>query len=219
MPDLITPAQFHQSEGVGDWRVLATCVATRVSIASFAQGARLLERLSGLAEGLACRPEADLRPGSVTIRLAFGDTGAPSKSDVELARAISSEAAEMGLAFDCLSLQQVMLAIDAMSIPTVMEFWRAVLGYVAKGEEDVIDPYAVSPSIWFQQMDAPRTERNRIHVDVYVPYEKAQERIAAAIAAGGRVVTAEHAPAWWVLADPEGNEACIGTHMEFEAPA
>ena len=100
-----------------------------------------------------------------------------------------------------------------------MQFWRAVLGYVAKGEEDLVDPYAVSPWIWFQQMDAPRTERNRIHVDIYVPYEKAQERIAAAIAAGGRVVTAEHAPAWWVLADPEGNEACIGTRTEFEAPA
>jgi 4a-hydroxytetrahydrobiopterin dehydratase len=34
---------------------------------------------------------------------------------------------------------------------------------------------------------------------------------AAAIAAGGHLVTDEHAPAWWVLADAEGNEVCVAT--------
>jgi 4a-hydroxytetrahydrobiopterin dehydratase len=40
-----------------------------------------------------------------------------------------------------------------------------------------------------------------------VPHDQVQTRIAAAIAAGGHLVTDEHAPAWWVLADAEGNEA------------
>lgn len=39
----------------------------------------------------------------------------------------------------------------------------------------------------------------------------AEARIAAAIAAGGRLVTDEYAPSFWVLADTEGNEACIST--------
>jgi hypothetical protein len=29
--------------------------------------------------------------------------------------------------------------------------------------------------------------------------------------AGGRLLTDEYAPAYWVLADAEGNEACVGT--------
>ena len=33
----------------------------------------------------------------------------------------------------------------------------------------------------------------------------------AALAAGGRMVRDEFAPAWWTLADPAGNEADIAT--------
>ena len=69
------------------------------------------------------------------------------------------------------------------------------------------------PSFWFQRMDAPRPQRNRIHIDVWVPHDQAEARIAAAIAAGGHLVTDQHAPSWWVLADAEGNEACVATWM------
>ena len=50
-----------------------------------------------------------------------------------------------------------------------------------------------------------------IHVAIWVPYEQAQARIAAALAAGGRMVRDEFAPSWWTLADPAGNEADIAT--------
>ena len=49
-----------------------------------------------------------------------------------------------------------------------------------------------------------------IHVAVWVPYEQAEARVAAAIAAGGRLVR-DHAPEWWTLADAAGNEADIAT--------
>lgn len=64
---------------------------------------------------------------------------------------------------------------------------------------------------WFQQMDAPRPQRNRIHLDLDVPHDAARGRIDAALAAGGRLVSDAAAPAFWVLADAEGNEACICT--------
>ena len=60
-------------------------------------------------------------------------------------------------------------------------------------------------------MDAPRPQRNRIHFDVWGPHDQAEAHVVAAIAAGGRLVTDENAPSWWVLADAEGNEADVCT--------
>jgi 4a-hydroxytetrahydrobiopterin dehydratase len=60
-------------------------------------------------------------------------------------------------------------------------------------------------------MDAPRPQRNRIHIDVDVPHREAKARLDASIAAGGRLLSDAGAPAFLVLADPEGNEACICT--------
>ena len=48
---------------------------------------------------------------------------------------------------------------------------------------------------------------------MWVPHDQAEAGVAAAIAAGGRLVTDEHAPSWWVLADTEGNEVCVATWM------
>jgi 4a-hydroxytetrahydrobiopterin dehydratase len=62
-------------------------------------------------------------------------------------------------------------------------------------------------------MDTPRPQRNRIHVDVSLPPDEAEARIAAAVAAGGRVLDDSHAPPWWTLADPEGNEADVATWL------
>ena len=64
---------------------------------------------------------------------------------------------------------------------------------------------------WFQQMDQPRRQRNRIHIDITVPPEEADARVEAALAAGGTLVNDEYARAFWILADPEGNEACVCT--------
>jgi len=72
-----------------------------------------------------------------------------------------------------------------------------------------VDPHFEGPTIWFQQMDDPRPQRNRIHIDLYLPEDQAQARIQAAVAAGGRIVNDAHAPGWWTLADPEGNEVDV----------
>ena len=85
-----------------------------------------------------------------------------------------------------------------------------MLGYRELGTEDLVDPHGRGPSLWFQDMDAPRPQRNRIHVDVSVPHDQAEARVAAALAAGGRLISA-HAPQYWTLADSEGNEVDIAT--------
>ena len=46
-----------------------------------------------------------------------------------------------------------------------------------------------------------------------MPPEAAEGRIAAALAAGGTLVSDDHAPSFTVLADAEGNKACISTSL------
>ena len=98
-----------------------------------------------------------------------------------------------------------------------MPFWRAVLGYEPLGEapgETLIDPRRRGPSFWFEGMDEPRPGGGgAIHVAISVPYEQAEARVAAALAAGGRLVRDQSAPTWWTLADAAGNEADICTTM------
>jgi 4a-hydroxytetrahydrobiopterin dehydratase len=101
--------------------------------------------------------------------------------------------------------------MDALATAAVRPFWRAVLGYDEVGDEDLLDPRARGPGIWFQPMDEPRPQRNRLHIDVFVPNDVAETRVAAALAAGGRLVDDSHSPDWWTLADAEGNEVDVAT--------
>jgi 4a-hydroxytetrahydrobiopterin dehydratase len=114
------------------------------------------------------------------------------------------------------SVQVLEIGIDALDAAAIRPFWRAVLGYADEpgrsGPWDgLIDPLGQGPAVWFQRMDAPRPQRNRIHLDVSVPHDEAEPRIRAALAAGGRLINDAEAPAFWVLADAEGNEACVTT--------
>jgi 4a-hydroxytetrahydrobiopterin dehydratase len=136
-----------------------------------------------------------------------------SGRDVALARQISAAARMLEVVADPASVQDVQLTIDALVSADVMPFWQAVLGYKQVGDEDLLDPRDEGPPIWFQPMNAARPQRNRIHVDVFVPHDQAEVRVAAALAAGGHLVRDDHAPAWWTLADAEGNEADVATWL------
>ncbi|MEZ5193120.1 MAG: VOC family protein [Nocardioides sp.] len=98
----------------------------------------------------------------------------------------------------------------------VRPFWVALLGYAVRADGSLADPAGRLPTVWFQAMDPPRTERNRLHLDVFVPPEVAEERVAAAVAAGGRLLSDAEAPSFWVLADPGGNE---GLRVHLQGPA
>ena len=108
----------------------------------------------------------------------------------------------------CRVISRAGTGLDAIDIPAVMPFWEAVLGYRRTGGV-LIDPHLEGPVFWFQQMDAPRPQRNRIHIDLYLPEDRATARVEAGLAAGGRVVNDANVPEWWTLADPEGNEVDV----------
>jgi 4a-hydroxytetrahydrobiopterin dehydratase len=213
MTTRITPQQFHEADGVEDWRVLARGASAYFRTGSFGAGVALVEGIGELADAANHHPDVDLRYAGVTVRLISHDVGGLSERDVRLAQQISAVAHELDLIADTTAVQDVDLTIDALVGPDVMPFWQAVLGYEQVGDEDLIDPRWRWPSIWFQEMDEPRPQRNRIHIDVRVPHDQAEARVAAAIAAGGHLVTAQYAPAWWTLADAEGNEVDVATWM------
>ncbi len=208
MTDRITGRQFDESPGAGDWRALwgGGFACTYFQTGSFGAGAALVHAISEITAAAGHRVDVDLRAEGVTVRLSTGDPGGLSSTDVELARDISAAARKLGMPADPSGVQYVQVSVDALVTAGVRPFWRAVLGYQEAGEEDVLDPHRCGPPVTFQQMDAPRPQRNRIHIDLYVPRDQAQARIAAALAAGGHIVNDTHAPSWWTLADAEGNE-------------
>jgi 4a-hydroxytetrahydrobiopterin dehydratase len=214
------------SDSVTEWgwrHVLGAAVAY-VRVGSLVDAADLAARLmSFLGDVSEHRLRVDLRDDRLILTLESGGTRLNSR-DIELARRISTFVGTLGLTTEpglgytdlARPVQIIEIGIDAIDIAAIRPFWKAVMGYAdesgATGPQDaLIDPLYVGPAIWFQQMDAPRPQRNRIHFDVAVPHDEAQRRIAAVIAAGGTMVYDAEAPAFWVLADPEGNEACVCT--------
>jgi len=221
-----TLGRQEASDAVSDqgWRFLLGTLRTSVPV----------ESLAGAAEVAACAVavcgsdadghlRVDLRPERAVLTLQSLEQAALTARDVELAHELSNSMRDAGLRTEPeiatgtpRSVQLLEIGIDALDIASVRPFWKAVLGYAdeagADGPEDpIVDPIGQGPAIWFQQMDQPRPQRNRIHFDICVPHDEATLRIEAALAAGGRLVSATRAPAFWVLADAEGNEACVTT--------
>jgi len=216
MIEPITPRQFHTSDGVEDWRTVGLAACTHFPTASFAASALLVHAISELIGPDDHDPDVDVRPGGVTVHLLTitDDYYGLTTRDLQLARQISASARGLAIPADPSAVQKLVISVDALVIPEVLPFWRAVLGYQPRADtpdEELNDPQMRGPTLYFNQMDEPRPQRNRIHIDVWVPHDQAQQRVAAAIAAGGRLVTDKYAPGWWVLTDTEGNEACVAT--------
>ncbi|HVX43885.1 MAG TPA: VOC family protein [Mycobacteriales bacterium] len=193
-----------------DWRILYGGM-TFYPTTSDGQSAELASAVADLADEAGFPLLIDLRPGGVTI-----DTGKDEWEDErfeELARRVQAAARSRGLTADASRLRFVQFGIDAADIPAVRRFWQSALGYVEHACGDLYDPRRLGPPIFFQPIDTSeqdrRRQRNRIHVDVFVPHDQAQSRIDAALAAGGRIAYDAEAPEWWTIADPEGNEVDI----------
>ncbi|GAB2571425.1 VOC family protein [Kribbella endophytica] len=214
------------SDAVQDagWRFLLGALRTSVPVESLTRAIALAaDAVAVCGDDADQHLQVDARPDRVVLTLQSVEHAAVTTVDVELALRISAAADKAGLQAEPeigtgapRSVQVLEIAIDALDIAGIRGFWRAVLGYTgeagAEGPEDpLIDPVGQGPAIWFQQMDQARPQRNRIHFDICVPHDEAPRRIEAALAAGGRLVSATRAPAFWVLADLEGNEACVTT--------
>jgi hypothetical protein len=179
-------------------------------------GRRFVAAVAEVAEAVGQFPDVDLRPEGVTIRTFSRRDGALGEGDVELARGVSARAADLGVRADPSQVQVVGIAIAQDTGADVRPFWAAVLGYDYLGEEDAVDPHRRNPHLWFHELEPPKPGRGRMHIDVGVPADQAEARVAAAVAAGGRLVDDSHAPDWWTLASPENHGVDIAAWSDLE---
>lgn len=209
---------FAAHEGLDDWRYLLGRIEATFTTPDAADAAAFAATAVAASHGRP--PDLDLRGTTVHVTLP-GGPGPLVQADLASARAISATAGRHRLASRPGAAVRAEIAIDALDIDAVRPFWKAALAYEDGPEPttegtviDLFDPLRVGPAVWFQQMDALRPERNHIHIDITVPHDEAEARVAAVRAAGGRLLSDERARAFWVLADPEGNEACICTWQD-----
>jgi 4a-hydroxytetrahydrobiopterin dehydratase len=208
-PQQISESQFHEAEGVDDWRALFWGAKAHYLTSDFGSGAAFVAGIAEVVEELDHPPLIDLRMDTVTVTVLTIGVGL-SDRDLVLAQRISALASERGIPSDPSAVQHVQLAMDAADPEAVLQFWQAALDYARVGPNDIVDKNLIGPSMWFQEKQYV-SPRNRLHVDVSLPADQAQARIDAVLAAGGRVLGDKYGPAWVSLVDPEGNVVDIAT--------
>ena len=199
---------FLAASGIEEWVVLhggPTAVYRTTSLADAATLAQAIAAVPGLN---GTHAQINLLSDRVTVRLTR-DQLVIEEPHIELARAVSVVAKAHGAVADRSAANEVQVAISAKPDAIDLGFWRAVLGYAPMQSDNAIDPLGNSSTVWMQDLDEAKPLRHAMHIDVSVPREQAEGRFAAAVAAGGVVVDASHAPSYWILADRSGNKVCI----------
>ena len=224
--DMLRSEQINEA-GLADWRKLGQGLHARYLTDGFDGGARFVAAIAQAGARIGHNPRVTMGETYVDLKLISQDAvyrdgeGTAhvvewvTERDVELARAITEVAAEHGAKADPAGLTTIELALDTADSALVAPFWAALLtgssDALGRGTigNDVRDLTGRVPILWFQDTDEHETPRQRFHLDVWVPPELADERIAAALAAGGTVVDDSSAPSYTVLADADGNRACV----------
>jgi 4a-hydroxytetrahydrobiopterin dehydratase len=200
--------QFLAAEDVDDWVVLhggATAVFRAASLGDAAQLAAAVATVPGFEHSGALLTIAD---ECLTVRLTRGIWQLEPRH-LDLAQSISEVARAQGAVADRAAVQEVQLAIAAKPDDSDVGFWRAALGYVPQADDAAFDRLGHGSTVWLQDLDDAKPLRHAMHVDVSVAHDHVQERVQAALAAGGRVVDESGAPGYWILSDRAGNRVCI----------
>jgi 4a-hydroxytetrahydrobiopterin dehydratase len=210
-----------------DWRKLAQGLHARYLVGDFGAAARFVAAVGEAGDALGHHPRVSIGNGYVDLKLITDDAiyrddeGAEhlvewvTQQDVDLARRITQIAADQKLDADPASVTQIELGLDTAHSATIAPVWAALLtgNPEAQGRrslsDEIRDATARVPNLWFGDADGHETPRQRFHVEIYVAPEVAEQRIAAAVAAGGTVVDDSNAPGLTVIADQDGNQGVV----------
>jgi 4a-hydroxytetrahydrobiopterin dehydratase len=216
--DTMTNHQIHDA-GLADWRKLAQALYARFSVPGYAQAAAFVSAVAGTADETGQQPELRVTSGAVDVTLCTRQDGLwVTEQDIALARRVSEIAREQGLEPEPTAVSQLEIALDTAHEDAVAPFWAVLLTGSPESRiyDSVFDRSGRVPSVWFQGTDEHQPPRQRWHFDLWLAPEVAEERIAAAVAAGGTLVDESEAPAFTVLADADGNRVCICTSLARE---
>ena len=203
---------------LADWRQILGRLKARFRTGDFRTGLALVNKIGAAAEAANHHPDVQLTYSDVIVTLASHDVRGITSRDLDLARQISSHAAELGIDSDVAGLTQLELGLDTASGSRLAPFYAALLGAtVAHGEP--VDPSGQVPTVWWQEpgdddetLALPEQPfEQRWHFDVWVAHDEAERRLQAVLDAGGRLVSDRAAPAYWVVEDADGNRSCICT--------
>ncbi|MCI2957609.1 hypothetical protein MN032_07890 [Agromyces atrinae] len=208
---------FLSSEGVDDWVVLHGGPTAVFRVEGLSAAARLAAAIAEVP-GLGPRTVLTATSDRLTVKLTR-ELWATEEGDVARARAVSALAREHAAPADTRAVQEFQLAIAAKPDSIDLPFWQAVLGYAPMAGDNAIDPLGQGSTVWMQDLDAAKPLRHAMHLDVSVAREHVEARLAAALAAGGRIVDDSEAPATWVLADRSGNKVCLASWPDGAMPA
>ncbi|MBU2666364.1 4a-hydroxytetrahydrobiopterin dehydratase [Actinoplanes bogorensis] len=206
---------------LADWRKLAQGLHARYLIDGFGDGVRFVGAVGEAGDAIGHHPRVSIGHGYVDLELVTADAiyrdddGTEyviewvTQQDVDLARRITTIAAERGLVADPGSVSECELGLDTANSATIAPVWAALLtgdaGSRGRGTpgDEIRDATVRVPNLWFGDAG----EGRRFHVEVYVAPDVAEQRVAAAVAAGGTVV--DQSEGLTVIADQEGNRGVL----------
>jgi 4a-hydroxytetrahydrobiopterin dehydratase len=202
---------------LADWRQILGRIKARFRTGDFRTGLALVNKIGAAAEAADHHPDVQLTYTDVIVTLTSHDVGGITSRDLDLARQISSHAAELSIDSDASGLTQLELGLDTAVGPELAPFYAALLGGKVENGEPV-DPSGQVPTVWWQGPDGDESWalpeqpfEQRWHFDVWVAHDEGVRRLQAVLDAGGRLVSDAAAPAYWVVEDPDGNRSCICT--------
>ena len=199
---------FLAADGLDDWAVLHGGAVAVFTCGSLGEAARLADAVVAVPGMAGAGAVLTLGDDRLSVRLTR-DVWALEPHHIALARAVSAAARAFGAVADRSRIQEVQVAVSAKADEANLPFWRAVLGYEAQADDNGVDPLGHSSVVWMQTLDEEKPLKHAMHIDVSVPRELVEARVAAAIAAGGMIVAADEAPELWILADAAGNKVCV----------
>jgi 4a-hydroxytetrahydrobiopterin dehydratase len=224
--DMLTGDQIAETD-LTDWRKLAQGLHARYLVDDFGAGARFVVAVGEAGDALGHHPRVSIGDRFVDLKLVTADAiyrdddGTeyvvewPTQQDVDLARRITEVAADHGVTADPASVSVIELGLDTAHSATIAPVWAALLTGDADAQgrgtpsDEIRDATGRVPNLWFGDADEPQAPGQRFHVEVYVAPEAAEQRIAAAVAAGGTVVDDSNGPSLVVIADQDGNKGVV----------
>ncbi|NJC23679.1 4a-hydroxytetrahydrobiopterin dehydratase [Arthrobacter pigmenti] len=224
--DMLTGAQIAEAN-LTDWRKLAQGLHARYLVDDFGTGARFVTAVGEAADPFGHYPRVSMGNGYIDLKLVTKDAiyrddeGTEhvvewvTQQDIDLARRITEIAVDHKLEADPASVSDIELGLDTAHSATIAPVWAALLtgDTDAQGRgtpsDEIRDATGRVPNLWFGDFDEQEAPSQRFHVEVYVAPEVAQQRVAAALAAGGTVVDDSNAPMLTVIADQDGNRGVL----------